>query len=51
MTEVILAAASPHYDWTKGAMMFANFAVFAASLGYFLIPALKKYCTGRHNTI
>ncbi len=32
-------------------MMFANFAIYAGILGYFVIPALRKYFTTKHNTI
>jgi len=50
MNELILAA-SKSYDWGKVGMMFANFALYAGILGYFVVPALKKYFSGRHDTI
>lgn len=50
MTELMLAAGKG-YDWGKVGMMFANFAIYAGILLYFVVPALRKYFTSKHNTI
>lgn len=50
MNQLMLASGHGH-DWGKIGMMFANFAIYASIMLYFVVPALRKYFTSKHTTI